>query len=296
MLEHQEEPLFKVLAHREIVRRCVGFVSNEELPNNTRRSRRPFYLICSLTGKAIEKEGDGRQWHHMRDDLQRFICSKDCEVKGDTEHIHDEYGMQRWHLLRVTAKERKAGRESVVPDCRWVVDIAHYCTDQDEATRIKWNLKPHEELTEKHTPAQPGWNKRNDNIALLWPFPHAMRRITGAVNAARFGPLLTSFLAAMAPNAKGRVLVIKYAIEQLLLFEFQFTTDQHGKEYQWLPEHLVEWYAFHLLRRMFRMRFGCSMFPQAEPSGPILRMAPERDLAYQQYKKEVAKAWESVGQ
>lgn len=285
------QQLHKVLAHREAVRRCVGFVSNEELPKNTRRSRRPFYLICNLTGKAVEKEGDGRQWHYMRDDLQRFICSKDCEEKGNAKQIHDEFGMQRWHLLRVTAKERKAGKTSVVPDCRWVRDIAEYTTEQDVATRIKWNLKPHQELTKEHKPAKPGWNKRNDNIVVLLPFSNAIRRMTGGLNAARFGPLLTSFLAAMAPHAKGRVLVIKYAIEQLLLFEFQFTTDENGNEYQWLPEHLVEWYAFHLLRRMFRMRFGCSMCPQAEYSGPILRAVPERDLAYQQYKKEAEEAY-----
>lgn len=312
--------------HHEAVRRFVGFLhaddlkrtkgDKEALKDNAHRSRAPFHLILRLTGKAIENEGDGRQWHSRLVDLQDYVCSSEPHKAGHWQELHErrkrqqndlnagvpypdmmELGMQEWRVLYDAHKhDQGGGVPRIIPDCRWVLDIVQYTTDQDEATRIKWNVKRGGKLTDKHTPAKPGWNKRNDNIVVLLPFASAMRRMTYTVHVARFGPLLTSFLAAMAPDKQGRALVIKYCLQQLLLFErLPMRKDRQTDTWHaWLPEHLHEWWAFHLLRRMFRMRFGCSMFDEEEQSGPILRMAPERDLAYMKYKATVKKAYQRL--
>ena len=44
-------------------------------------------------------------------------------------------------------------------------------------------------------------------------------------------------------------------------------------------ELMREWYAFHTLRRMFRLRFGCSMTNCEEIAGPLDTFKPSKDVA-----------------
>lgn len=313
------EPQFneKELAHREVVRRAVGFIGSDDLKNPSERkkyrrweldylglkhtahqSHAPFQIILRLTAKAIEKEGDGRQWHRNLEDLQLYVCSKDAEQKKELEELDEELGMQSWKLLRLLMEKLRRGEliKPTLPDCRWVVDIVEYCCDKDEAQK------------HKRSKVQPGFNKREDSVVVLLPFEDMMRRIAlsssrsphpnhprgvrHVYNTARFDPMLTAFLAAMGPGSDHRFLVIKYAIIELKKFELLMATDRQTKEkYQWLPEILEEWYALHILRRMFRMRFGCSLFPQPEQSGPIKAIRLTQDLGWLAYKDAVGKAY-----
>lgn len=306
--------LQKQLALREVVRRAVGFLhpddlkrtkggNADQLKDKAHPSHSPFHIILRLTAKAIEEEGDGRKWHHQLHDLQRYVSSEDAEVCGSWEQLTDELGMQRWHVLYDAHKLDKAqeGEEPqpILPDCRWVLDIVTYCCEEEEASN------------QKQYAASPGFNKREDSIVVLLPLSEFMQRVAlsqsrsahpahprsvkAVVNTARFSAMLTAFLAAMGPGVPHRFLVIKYAIQELLLFEFQTTLDDDENEVRWLPSKLDEWWALHILRRMFRMRFGCSLFPQPEQSGRIQDIRLQEDLGWQAYKNGVSKPYRQLG-
>ena len=99
----------------------------------------------------------------------------------------------------------------------------------------------------------------------------------------------------MAPDAKGRSLLIRYCIDELKLFQLHMHRDREtGELYQWLPDRLIEWYAVHTLRRMFRMRFGCSMFDQEEQSGRIKDIRLTQDRGFQAYQNAVGKAYRNL--
>ncbi len=322
---HQLNGYPKEDAHREVVRRAVGFTSADDLKNPSKRkayrrwqldsrgmkyeahqSHAPFHIIMRLTAKAIEKEGDGRKWHQDLEDLQQYVCCKKSWVCENYKELSDELGMQRWRVLHHAyiadkQKQKRGGQELKLPQCRWVLDIVEYCCDEDEATK------------HKQSKVRPGFNKREDSVVVLLPFQDMINRIALATshsphpnhprstrhvyNVARFDPMLTAFLAAMAPGSDHRFLVIKYAIHELIQFNLLMHTDRETKEeYQWLPGKLNEWYALHLLRRMFRMRFGCSMFPQPEQSGRIQDIRLQEDLGWQAYKDAVGKAFRRLSQ
>jgi len=125
-----------------------------------------------------------------------------------------------------------------------------------------------------------------------------------------FGPLLTAWLAAMAPHAKYRLLVIRHAIKMLTDF-YAGDGDKNQEKALMLPrppifetgdnvDTMNEWYAFHTLRRMFRMCFGCNMFQHQdrssgsvewvetiEPPGSLQNYDLKEDRAWQTYKKTV---------
>ena len=123
------------------------------------------------------------------------------------------------------------------------------------------------------------------------PHPAHPRTVGNVYNTARFNAGMTAFLAAMAPQAFNRFLVIRYAIQEIQRFKpYMRKNRETGELEQWLPSKLHEWYAFHLLRRMFRMRFGCSMFPQEEQSGRIDDVRLTEDAAWIAYKEGAKKA------
>jgi len=238
-----------------------------------------------------------------------------------------QLGMEPWVVLHEAYKAHKRGEApQIIPDCRWVLDIVNYYSDAEEATRHKHKLptkKDRETDVELPKLIEAGFHKLEDQFAVLLPWTHILKRTVLATsksphpahprtvrvdgeekprelkrtvyNTARFNPMITAFLAAMGPNADDRFLVIKYGIEQVLQFKPYMRTDREtGEVYQWLPSELHEWYALHLLRRMFRIRFGCSMFPQEEQSGRMGDVRKSDDKAWRYYKNEVGKAYKKL--
>jgi hypothetical protein len=165
---------------------------------------------------------------------------------------------------------------------------------------------------ERRKQARLGWNKRKSNIVIVLSADSLLKRTTlvtsqsehpnhprkkgTAYNVARFSPTLTAFLAAMAPHAPNRHLVIKYCIQQLIHVKFHIAPYRNSElfHHQWLKDDMLEWYAFHLLRRMFRMRFGCSLFPQPETTGPLSEIRKGQDLAWLYYKNQVGKIYRGL--
>ncbi len=308
----------KEYEHREVVRRAVGLVCGDDLKqmkggqpgdlkDHAHKNHAPFQVILRLTARAIQAEDDvPKVWHQDLEDLQRFVSSEDAELENSPRF---ELGMQQWHVLRTNT--------GLLPECRWVLDIARYTNDTNQATRWKYVNDERAEVEripeEKWKPARKGWNKRNSSIVVLLggsellprtalavsrsTHPNHPRGLRNIYNTARFNPLLTSFLAAMSPEAPNRFLVIKYAVSELLLFDFQYATDREtGQEYTWLKggDIACEWYALHTIRRMYRFRFGCSLFPQQELKVPLDQVQRSRDLGWIYYKSEVRKAYKGL--
>jgi hypothetical protein len=204
----------------------------------------------------------------------------------------------------------------VFDEARRIVDIAFYTNDKEKATEALY-VGDKAEVTnptskERRKQARLGWNKRKSNIVIVLSADSLLKRTTlvtsqsehpnhprkkgTAYNVARFSPTLTAFLAAMAPHAPNRHLVIKYCIQQLIHVKFHIAPYRNSElfHHQWLKDDMLEWYAFHLLRRMFRMRFGCSLFPQPETTGPLSEIRKGQDLAWLYYKNQVGKIYRGL--
>ena len=179
---------------------------------------------------------------------------------------------------------------------RWTFDIAQYTNDLDKATEALnvFDRRSEQERIprEQWVPARPGFNKRYKSIVIALPTWSMLQRFQpfGTFNAFRFGPLLTSFLAAMAPNQPNRIHVIRYAVNELKLFEL----DTNARNEACMPERLREWYAFHTLRRMYRFRWGVSLFEQPEQSGKLDAVKLTQDVAYQYYRDKATKAMKEL--
>jgi len=294
------------------------------------RSYAPFQIILRLTAKAVEKEEKKKAAekkedrkilplkHKDLDDLQQYVSSLECVRKNDYQKLEGELGMQRWDILyEAWQHDKKEPNEEkrTIPNSRWVMEIVRYTNNTAQAT--KW-LNVHDENAEvdrtnekNWKEAQEGFNKRNNSIVILLPANTLLARkaivpsksdhpnhprggARNRYNTARFGPMITAFLAAMAPKAKGRYLVLRYAVKEMLkLMEKQdlqwHTRITTGEEFLAIPAHLEEWYALHTIRRMYRFRFGISLFPYEEVAGPLDQMRKTQDIGYQTYKKQAKK-------
>jgi len=312
----------------EAVRNYVGFVaavdlwrkkegSNEQYLS---RSYAPFQIILRLTAKAVEKEDQKNLRHKHQDlhDLQEYVSSLECVRVKRLEKLEGELGMQRWDILYEAWQHDKKEldeRRRILPQPRWVVDIVRYTNSTAQAT--EWlnvfDNSVEVDRTDKKNwkEAEEGFNKRNNSIVILLPTEILLARAAivpsksdhpnhprgGArnrYNTARFGPMITAFLAAMAPKAKGRYLVLRYAVMEVLNFmrnqEYEWHTRRTtGEEFRAIPAHLEEWYALHTIRRMYRFRFGISLFPYEEVAGPLDQMRKTQDIGYQTYKKQAKK-------
>lgn len=309
----------------EAVRNYVGFVaavdlwrkkegSNEQYLS---RSYAPFQIILRLTAKAVEKEDQKNLRHKHQDlhDLQEYVSSLECVRVKRLEKLEGELGMQRWDILYEAWQHDKKEldeRRRILPQPRWVVDIVRYTNNTAQAT--EWlnvfDNSVEVDRTDKKNwkEAEEGFNKRNNSIVILLPTEILLARAAivpsksdhpnhprgGArnrYNTARFGPMITAFLAAMAPNAKGRYLVLRYAVKEVKRLlqkqEHQWHTRRTtGEELRAIPTHLEEWYALHTIRRMYRFRFGISLFPYEEVAGPLDQLLKSQDAGYQTYKKK----------
>jgi len=144
-------------------------------------------------------------------------------------------------------------------------------------------------------PAKDGWNKSGKHVVILnGREPVVDTDWKTAFMRWSFGPIGTAWLAAMAPRATDRVLVIQHAIKMLKAFYIdddistpKFTGNLRRRE------RMMEWYAFHTLRRMFRLRFGCSMVymknaeKAVETRQPLDEVRTSEDAGFMQYKKEL---------
>lgn len=284
-------------AWEEVVRRAVGFIDAEDLkiprgqhaPHEldgtgrklqAHRSYAPFQIILRCTLKAIMREDDlaGLRYQNLHD-LQQFVAIQGAEV-NEWENL----GMQLWHRLY----ERRGE-----PPPRWVLGIEYITDSQDIATERLYVFDTRAQVQNRISPAKwrqakPGWNKRNNAIVLLLdPVAIIERFHTGRRHAFRFGPMLTAFLAACSPGAPNRFLVMKWVVRELQLFEMEPQVFQNPRH----QEAFREWYAFHTLRRMYRMRWGVSLFDAPEQSGPLDQIRMTQDVGYQKYKEGCKKAW-----
>lgn len=292
MPDHEKE-----IAFQEVVRRAVGFIDSEDLKTargehppheldgtgrklQAHRSYAPFQIILRCTSKAIKREENrGRVRHQDLHDLQRFVADPYAGV-DDASSL----GVQPWHQLIEQRHEQEP---------RWVVGVEHVTTDPQEATR-RLNVFDERADVDDRMPAiewrqaKPGWNKRNNAIVLqLHPVAMLERFHVGSRHAFRFGPMLTAFLAACSPGAPNRFLVMRWIVRELMLFEMEPQIYLHLRQ----QEAFRQWYAFHTLRRMYRMRWGISLFDDPEPSGPLESIRMTADSGYQKYKEGAKKAW-----
>lgn len=275
----------------ERVRRAVGFLDAEDLKRSrngglksqAHASRAPFQIILRLTAKAIAKE-DGVTLPRFRQltDLQQIVAIPDAELQEEIEELQD-LGMQPWHVLYEPREKRGAG---ALKEPRWVLDIVNYSNDEDKARKQLYNTDEDEEQELEDKPLRVGWNKHNNKIVILLPTKTMIERLYMpqlSLNWFRFGPILTAFLAAMAVHTPDRWLVILYAVKEIKTLQAEDDRLQ-------LSEARRQWYAFHTLRRIYRMRWGISLSAKQEFSGPLDKVRLTQDLGYQEYLEKTRKA------
>ena len=274
----------------EVVRRAIGFTV---APG----SGKPWQILLTLTRKAIQRE----------DELPRAsdASAGDFSPMEELQHL-GEFGMDPWVELYPI-------QENTAP--RHVLDIARHTTDPTEATqwlnRFDSKHKTDTNNQANWVQARPGWNKKGKSIVILlkeWPQPYPVKRfnqLTFTPPRHNFGPILTVWLAEMAPRVRHRYLVIRHSIRYLMEFYNDPRKLKRG-EFTGPPpefegdvarqEEMREWYAFHTLRRMFYLRFGCSMWQNGkkenrhdvlEEAGTLQGYDLTQDKAWLDYKREV---------
>lgn len=309
-----------------IVQEAIGFYSGPE-------TKTPWQRIMSHTRTAIAKEDNlSRANEASRTNKKKAVNPMELLVAIETHligmkpwvdnyPIHDGMdGERTWDVPELYDED--------VPWARVVRDIVFYTANQESADKHLNILRPkqgHEYTKEEKSKwkktAHIGFNKHErQHVVLLdkWPEPctshiklyytsdegvKKQSALSRAVPRYYFGPILTAWMLAMAPRAKHRTLVIKTAIGMLMTFyndnqklQGGFNGGATGPPPIFDDEVQNEWYAFHTLRRMFRLRFGCSMcqhqkdeewFETKEPSGSLYNFDPNEDAAFQTYKQEV---------
>lgn len=264
----------------EIVRRTVGFMDAEDLKRRrdgslktqAHASRAPFQIILRLTAKAIAKE-DGVKLPRHGDlhELQQLVAIEHAEMQEDICVLED-LGVQPWHVLYQHSAELK--------EPRWVLDIAFYTNEEERG-----QLALYGQNKTVWKPLRPGWNKHNNSIVIYCDTSTMLLRWWASDtprNVFRFGPILTAYLAAMSQHTPNRWHVILYAVREIKTLQAE---DESLK----LSEHHRYWYALHTLRRMYRMRWGISLFPQPELSGRLSELQLQHDAAYQQFMEKTRK-------
>ena len=305
---------------KRTVKVAVGFDSTvvQNGQHNT-----PWQILLTRTRKTIKKE-----------DKLRLYRDASFGVNAPMEPLLEwqDLAMLNWYDLyprRSAAhfqpatqmpNESRLGRRNLTVEendmleyPRHVLSIANFTNDLERAT--EWlnvndgDYSGSRLSKDKWQRAHVGWNKKDKCVVVVQDTK--MMLTQKGINRFSFGPLMTAWLAAMAPHAKNRLLVIRHAIHMLLEFDASDgDTNQAAKGI--MPaaplifldsdgerqEQLRHWYAFHTLRRMFRMCFGCSMFQHqdrssgrvewvetTEPAGSLRDYDLTQDRAYQTYKK-----------
>lgn len=284
----------------EDVSEAVGFNDVARFKNRegyTKRKahqhRTPWQLILTLTRKAIARE----------EELTSYDQAQKDGRMSELQWLH-EIGMDSWTSLYPVERTVLLGRMQNLEFPRQVMDIARYTNDHAQAT--EWlNVHDAEHQStrvdkSKWKPARPGWNKLNHSIVVLLPTKAMIERYNGTRPYYTFGPILTAWLAAMAPHSKKRTIVIRQAMQYLREFEHAHVeppvfADMPVKD----AETMKDWYAFHTLRRLFRMRFGCGMCQHKvdgewvetpEPAGALNEFDINQDKAWVAYKRAAATA------
>jgi len=299
-----------------IVAKAIGFDS----PTG---SKTPWQRLMSQTTKAIAREDDVREVDARKE--MSLLLNIETELIGmkdwvDNYPIHDgKDGARTWDVPEFYDED--------VPWARVARDLVFYAASQEEADTNLNVLKPkqcheytHEEKAKWSKTAHKGMNKHERQyVVLLDKRPEActshvklyfldqegVRKYSGlnrAIPRYYFGPILTAWLLAMAPRSNQRVLVIRAAIRMLMRFfndnrklQGGFSGGATGPPPMFDDEEQNEWYAFHTLRRMFRLRFGCSMCQHQEnnrwceteePSGRLYDFDPNLDGAFKTYKQQ----------
>lgn len=276
------------------------------------QTSKPWQLLKTLTRKAIQKEEglkrpcdalqENENWQLVNSEFWR----ESSDLKQTFEWLQ-ENGMEPWVLLYPQKTK----------EIRHVFDIVRHTNNQAHATEMlnvfDPNHKGKRKDKSKWIQARAGWNKEGKSIVVLfeeWPKPYPVKNHRDQWVTLRpryrFGPLMTAWLAAMAPRVTHRHLVIRHAIRQLSEFYNDHKKLKQGEVTGPPPqfvgdikrqEEMREWYAFHTLRRMFRFRFGCSMWQngQGENRHEVLEQMSSlqqfdlnQDKAWKDYKRAVA--------
>lgn len=267
---------------------------NGSAKRKAHQHRTPWQLILTLTRKAIAREEKLTSYDQAQKDGRMW----------ELQFLH-ETGMDSWTRLYPVKRTLLLGRNEDLEYPRQVLDIARYTNDLTQAT--EW-LNVHDAEHQgsrvdksEWKPARPGWNKLNHSIVVVLPTKAMIERYNGTRPHYNFGPILTAWLAAMAPHSKKRTIVIRQAIQYLREFEHETTVEP--PMFAEMPikdaETMKDWYAFHTLRRLFRMRFGCGMCQHKvagqwvetpEPDGPLVEFDIRQDKAWVAYKRAAATA------
>lgn len=294
---------------KKAVKVAVGFDSTR-VQNGQHNT--PWQILLTLTRKTIAKE-DGLA--NIRDASHGLFAPMDMLLEWQ------DLAMTNWYELypkKLPSQSRRKDRNFSIEENddleypRHILGIAYYTNDLHQATE-KLNVNDTSFTgarlsKDKWQRAHYGWNKKDKCIVVVQDTREMI--MLASRHRFSFGPLLTAWLAAMAPHAKYRLLVIRHAIKMLTDF-YAGDGDKNQEKALMLPrppifetgdnvDTMNEWYAFHTLRRMFRMCFGCNMFQHQdrssgsvewvetiEPPGSLQNYDLKEDRAWQTYKKTV---------
>lgn len=306
----------------DIVLRAVGITSGPQ-------SATPWQLLMTHTRKAIAKEDNIRTNDAHIDCKNGALSPMSILVDiEDKPQIFDSW-LSLYPARDGGIGERYAGdiykdeiRDPNPLEIRHALDIVRYTADQkqaDEYLNVNQS-QPDKEISEtkklKWSKCRPGFHKlRRCIVANLEEIPKPcsshtrvkvkiggnIHELGRAVPRHYFGPILTVWLLAMGPHVTHRVFVIRKAIENLKAFYDHNRMIQGGFNggktgpppmFTGTPERINEmrdWYAFHTLRRMFRMRTGCCMcmakqdgkwLPLMEMTSSLDQVDPNQDEAW----------------
>jgi len=309
-----------------IVLRSVGFSSKNQ-------SATPWQLLMTHTRKAIAKE-DGIRTRDAHTDLEHRLSPMSILVDIEDNKVGgkrwvDLYPARDGGVGSRYADDiyRKEIRDPNPLDIRHALDIVRYAQSQDQADEYLnvnesgSDQEYSDEIKSKWTTCRTGYHKsRRCIVANLEEVPKPCTshtrvkvKIGGnthefgrAVPRHYFGPILTAWLLAMGPHVPHRVFVIRKAIHYLKEFYEDNRKLQGGlnggntgapPQFTGSPEYINEmrdWYAFHTLRRMFRMRTGCFMcmaqqddkwLPLMEMTTSLDQVDPSQDQAWTTFRQ-----------
>lgn len=284
------------------VRVAVGFSTKTERSRSidgttktvAHQVNTPWQLILTSTRRAIKREDKLDQYNKSHSKMGSLFDLSDYEVgmrpwidwydewtaiKAKDQGKNSNGNLPHQRVQRYIDRLERIGME----DMRYALFIERYTDDEQQAT--EWLGQP----------AKDGWNKNGKHVVILNGREPVVDTdwLNGHLRWS-FGPIGTAWLAAMAPRATDRVLVIQHAIKMLKAFYIdddistpKFTGSLRDRERR------MEWYAFHTLRRMFRLRFGCSMVymknaeKAVEIRQPLDEVRTSEDAGFMQYKKEL---------